>query len=114
MPRATNNPASKQRRKRIFKAAKGFRGGRRNLLRQSIEAVERSMAFSTAHRKRRRGDFRKLWITRINAAARQHGMGYSRFIHLLGEKGIDLDRRQLADMAVRNPEAFAELVKAVQ
>ena len=114
MPRATNNPASKQRRKRVFKAAKGFRGGRRNLLRQTLEAVDRSMAFSTAHRKKRIGDFRRLWITRINAAVRQYDLSYSRFIHLLGEKGIDLDRRQLADMAVRNPDAFAELVKALK
>ena len=114
MPRATNNPASKARRKRAFNAAKGFRGGRNNLVRQTLAAVERSMAFSTAHRKRRKGDFRRLWIARINAAVRQHDLSYSRFIHLLSEKNINIDRKQLADMAVRNPEAFTRLVESVK
>ncbi len=114
MPRATNNPASKARRKRAFKAAKGFRGGRRNILRQTLAAVERSMAFSTHHRKVRKGDFRRLWISRINAAVRQYDMSYSRFIHLLDSKGIELDRKQLADMAVRQPDAFGELVNSLK
>lgn len=114
MPRATNNPASKARRKRAFEYAKGFRGGRKNLLRQTLAAVDRSMAFSTEHRKARKGDFRRLWITRINAAVRLHDMSYSRFIFLMNEKGLDLDRKQLADMAVRQPEAFAQLVNSLK
>ena len=72
------------------------------------------MATSTAHRKVRKGDFRRLWITRINAAVRRHDLNYSRFIHLLGQKGIRIDRRQLADMAVRSPEAFERLVESVK
>jgi large subunit ribosomal protein L20 len=114
MPRATNNPASKARRKRAFKAAKGFRGGRKNLLRQTLAAVDRSMAFSTAHRKVRKGDFRRLWISRINAAVREHELSYSRFIFLMNEKGLTIDRKQLADLAVREPEAFAQLVNSVK
>jgi large subunit ribosomal protein L20 len=114
MPRATNNPASKARRKRAFKAAKGFRGGRKNLLRQTLAAVDRSMAFSTAHRKVRKGDFRRLWISRINAAVREHELSYSRFIFLMNEKGMTIDRKQLADLAVREPIAFGELVKSVK
>ncbi|MDP2361257.1 MAG: 50S ribosomal protein L20 [bacterium] len=116
MPRATNNPASKARRKRVFEAAKGFRGGRRNLLRQTLQAVDRALANSTAHRKVRKGEFRRLWIARINAAVRLHDadMNYSRFIHLLAAKGMDLDRRQLADMAVREPEAFGQLVRSLR
>ncbi len=114
MPRATNNPASKARRKRAFAAAKGYRGGRNNLVRQTLAAIDRGLAFSTAHRKRRKGDFRRLWITRINAAVRMHDLSYSRFIHLLDEKNIDIDRKQLADMAVRNPEAFNALVESVK
>lgn len=116
MPRATNNPASKARRKRVFDAAKGYRGGRKNLLRQTLQAVDRALATSTAHRKVRKGEFRRLWIARINAAVRIHDaeMNYSRFIHLLAEKGLDLDRRQLADLAVREPEAFGQLVRSLR
>lgn len=114
MPRATNNPASKARRKRAFEAAKGFRGGRKNLVRQTLAAVDRARAFSTAHRKVRKGDFRRLWIARINAAVRQHELSYSRFIHLMNEKGLTIDRRQLADLAVREPEAFAALVDSLK
>jgi large subunit ribosomal protein L20 len=116
MPRATNNPASKARRKRVFEMAKGYRGGRKNLLRQTLQAVDRALATSTAHRKVRKGEFRRLWISRINAAVRLHDteMNYSTFIHLLGTKGITLDRRQLADLAVREPEAFGELVRSLR
>ena len=116
MPRATNNPASKARRKRVFDAAKGYRGGRKNLLRQTLQAVDRALATSTAHRKVRKGEFRRLWIARINAAVRIHDaeMNYSSFIHLLTEKGLDLDRRQLADLAVREPEAFGQLVRSLR
>jgi large subunit ribosomal protein L20 len=116
MPRATNNPASKARRKRVFALAKGFRGGRKNLLRQTLQAVDRALATSTMHRKVRKGEFRRLWIARINAAVRIHDteMNYSTFIHLLDVKGVTLDRRQLADLAVREPDAFGELVRSLR
>lgn len=109
MPRATNNPASKRRRKKILKAAKGYFGRKSKTLKNAKEAVDRSMLYAYRDRRNRKRDFRRLWITRINAAARLHGLSYSKFIHALKEQGIDLDRKVLADMAVNDPKAFEEL-----
>ncbi len=103
MPRATNNPASKARRKKYLKRAKGFVGGRRKLIRTVMETVDRAMAFSTRDRKVRKREFRKLWIIRINAAVREHGMSYSAFINKLKLANIDLDRKQLSEMAINDP-----------
>ncbi|MFO7768243.1 MAG: 50S ribosomal protein L20 [bacterium] len=114
MPRVSNNPASRRRRKKVLKQAKGFFGGRRKLFRTAKESVHRSLQYAYRDRRQKKRDFRRLWIVRINAAARQNGMSYSRFIHGLQEADIDLDRKVLADIAVRDPEAFSELVAAAQ
>ena len=114
MPRARNTPASKRRRKRILKQAKGFVGGRRRLYRTARETVERSLQYAYRDRRTRKRDFRRLWIIRINAAARQNGMSYSTFMHGLQHAGIEIDRKILADLAVRDREAFAELVEAAR
>lgn len=114
MPRATNNVASHRRRKKIRHQAKGFTGSRRNVLRIMTEAVDRSMQYSTIHRRRRASDFRKLWIVRINAAVREFDLSYSRFINGLKQKDIQINRKILADMAVNDPTAFQAIVEMVK
>ena len=104
---------ARKRKKAYFEAAKGYRGGRSRLWRTVKDAVERSREYSFRDRKVRKRDFRRLWIIRINAAARQHGLSYSQFISGLKAKGIELDRKVLADMAMNEPNSFAELAKAV-
>ncbi|KPK44926.1 MAG: 50S ribosomal protein L20 [Nitrospira bacterium SM23_35] len=111
MPRATNAPQSRRRRKKILKAAKGFRGGNRRLLKTATVAVMRSRQYAYRDRKRRKGDLRRLWITRINAAARQQGLSYSALMGGLNKAGVALDRKVLADMAVNDPEGFAQVAK---
>lgn len=110
MTRATNSVASHRRKKRILKAAKGFWGDRKNHLVLTKEAVMRAMAFNYMHRKQKKRDFRSLWIARINAASKTHGISYSRFIHGLTKAGCLIDRKMLADMAVRDPQGFAAVV----
>ena len=110
MTRATNAVASHRRKKRILKRAKGFWGDRKNHLILSKEAVLRALAFNYIHRKQKKRDFRRLWINRINAASRIHGISYSKFIHGLIKAGCLIDRKMLADMAVRDPESFAAVV----
>ena len=111
MPRATNAPASRKRRKRWIKKAKGFRGARSKLYRTAKNAVERGWAYSYRDRRRKKRDFRRLWIARINAATREHDISYSRFIAGLRSAGVEVNRKVLADLAVREPEAFAELAR---
>ena len=111
MTRATNAPKSRQRRKKILKAAKGYRGGRSKLLKSAAVAVMRSGQYAYNDRKKRKGDFRKLWIARINAAARINGLSYSRLIAGLNNAGIELNRKILADMAVNDPQGFTEMVR---
>lgn len=111
MPRATNAPQSRRRRKKILKAAKGFRGGNRRLLKTATVAVMRSRQYAYRDRKRRKGDLRRLWITRINAAARQQGLSYSALMGGLNKAGVALDRKVLADMAVNDPEGFAQVAR---
>lgn len=106
MPRAKKGAASRHQRKRIFKAAEGYVGGRRKLLRTAKETVMRAMAFATRDRKARKRDFRSLWIVRVNAAARAHGMTYSRFIEGLKKAHITLDRKMIAEIAVSDPAGF--------
>lgn len=113
MPRATNNPAARRRHKRILKHAKGNRGARSKLYRKARETVERGWSFAYRDRKARKRDFRRLWIMRINAAARLHGLSYSAFIAGLKQENIALDRKVLADLAVNDPEAFAQIAAAV-
>jgi large subunit ribosomal protein L20 len=111
MPRVKSSVASRKRRKKILKHAKGYFGGRSKLYRPAKDAVEKGWEHAYRHRREKKRDFRKLWIQRINAASRQHGLSYSRFIHGLDEAQIELNRKVLADLAVREPEAFEELVR---
>ena len=111
MPRATNAPQSRRRRKKILKAAKGFRGGNRRLLKTATVAVMRSRQYAYRDRKKRKGDFRRLWIVRINAAARQQGLSYSTLIGGLTKAGIALDRKILAEMAVSDPAGLSQVAK---
>lgn len=114
MPRATNNPASKQRRKKILDRAKGFRGRGKSTIRAATRLTEKAGQYAYAHRRLRRRDIRKLWIIRINAAVRPHGLSYSKFMHMIKEKGIDLDRKALAHLAFHDSEAFDKVVAQVQ
>src|SRR5258708_31772342 len=112
MPRATNHPASKHRRKKILKAAKGFFGMRSNVLTVAKHHVDKARQYAYRDRRVRKREFRALWIVRINAAARENGTTYSRLIGGFAKSGITINRKLLADLAVRNPEAFTALVKA--
>ncbi len=114
MPRARNNPASHRRRKKILNAAKGNVGGRGRLLRSAKETVEKGLQYAYRDRRNKKRSFRRLWIIRINAACRLNGMNYSSFIDGLLKKGIELDRKALADLAVRHPEDFKLLVESVR
>jgi large subunit ribosomal protein L20 len=111
MTRATNAPQSRRRRKEILKAAKGYRGGRGTQLRTASMAVMKSRQYAYRDRKRRKGEFRRLWITRINAAAREYGLSYSTLMARLKGEGVGLDRKILADMAVSDPEVFFEVAR---
>ncbi|MBM4131281.1 50S ribosomal protein L20 [bacterium] len=112
MPRATNNPAAKQRRKKYLKRAKGFVSGRRRQAIAARETVERALAYAYRDRRTKKRDYRKLWITRINAAARVNGLSYSHFINGLKKAEIEIDRKVLADLAVHDAGAFAKLAEA--
>ena len=110
MPRATNAPASRERRRRRLEDAKGFRGSRSKLFRQATEAVNRAQRLQTIHRKLRKRDFRRLWIARINAATRANGMTYSRFIEGLTKAGVTLNRKMLSEIAIHDPAGFTAIV----
>jgi large subunit ribosomal protein L20 len=109
MPRTTGTPARKARKRKLLKEARGYFGGRKNLYRTAKDAVEKGWEHAYRDRKKKKRNFRALWISRINAAAREHGISYSRFIDGLNKSGVDLDRKALADLAVRDPAAFAAL-----
>ncbi len=111
MPRSTRAPARNKRKKKILRAAKGYFGGRKNLYRTAKDAVEKGWEHAYRDRKKKKRNFRRLWITRINAAARQHELSYSRFMNGLRVAGVELDRKALADLAVRSPDAFASLAE---
>jgi len=110
MSRVKTGNKRRQKRKKILKLAKGFRGGRKNLRRTAMDAVDKALNYAYAHRRTRKRQFRQLWIARINAAARIHGMTYSRLIHGLNQAGVQLNRKVLADLAVNDETAFAEVV----
>jgi large subunit ribosomal protein L20 len=110
MPRATNAVASRTRRKRRLALAKGFYGSRSKLFRQATEAVDRAMSLSYAHRKEKKRDFRALWIVRLSASCRNAGISYSRFIEGLAKAGVALNRKMLSEMAIHDPDGFAEIV----
>ncbi len=107
MPRAKRGNKRTEKRRKILSRAKGYRGTKSKLYRSAKESVERALNFAYTGRKLKKRDFRKLWIVRINAACRLNDMKYSQFIHGLSLAGIELDRKVLADMAVKQPEAFA-------
>jgi len=111
MPRTKHSVASHRRKKKIFKLAKGYTGGRSKLYRTAREAVNRALAYSYRDRKVRKRDFRRLWITRINAAARMHGLSYSRFISGLKKSNIEINRKVLAELAVNDQEGFSKLAE---
>lgn len=111
MPRATNSPASRKRRKRVLAKAKGFRGFRSKLYRYAKDAVRKAETYAYRDRKNRKRSFRNLWIQRINAATRQRGMNYNRFMEGLAAAGIALDRKVLSDLAIRDAAAFDTLVE---
>ena len=110
MPRVTNAPASRERRRRRLDLAKGFRGSRSKLFRQATEAVDRSQRLATVHRKQRKRDFRHLWIARVNAAARANGITYSRLIEGLTKANITLNRKMLAEIAIHDIEGFQAII----
>ena len=114
MPRSTNNVASRRRRRKILKQAKGYWGRRKNVYTVAKNAVEKAMQYQYRDRKVRKREFRKLWITRINAAARQNGTTYSRLMGAFSKKDIQINRKVLADLAVNDPETFTALVKEAQ
>ncbi|HEY8399183.1 MAG TPA: 50S ribosomal protein L20 [Flavihumibacter sp.] len=114
MPRSVNAVASRARRKRILNQAKGYYGKRKNVYTVAKNLVEKGMTYSYVGRKLKKREYRALWIARINAAVREEGLTYSVFIHKLNEKGITLDRKVLADLAMNNPESFKALVASVK
>ena len=114
MARATNSPASRKRRKKVLKYAKGYFGNKSKLFRYAKEAVQHAWQYAYAARKKKKGDFRGLWIVRLNAACRNNGISYSRFIEGLKAAQIELDRKVLSDLAIRDEAAFTGLVKIAQ
>jgi large subunit ribosomal protein L20 len=114
MPRSVNAVASKARRKRVLKQAKGFYGKRKNVYTVAKNIVEKGMTYSYVGRKIKKRDYRRLWIARINAAVREEGLTYSQFINLLTQKGIGLDRKVLADLAMNHPETFKGIIAQVK
>ena len=113
MPRSVNSVASKARRKKILKLAKGYFGRRKNVWTVSKNAIEKGLNYAYEGRKQKKRNFRSLWIMRINAAVREHGMSYSAFMGKLSKSGIDLNRKVLADLAFNHPEAFKAIVQKV-
>lgn len=114
MPRSVNSVASRQRRKKILKLAKGYYGARKNVYTVAKNAVEKAMQYAYIHRKQKKRNFRRLWITRINAGARLHGMTYSQFMDLIHKKDLGLNRKVLADLAMNHPETFADIVQKLK
>lgn len=114
MPRSVNSVASRARRKKIMKQAKGYFGRRKNVWTVAKNAVEKGMQYSYRDRRNKKRNFRSLWIQRINAGARQEGMSYSAFMGKVKSSGIELNRKVLADLAMNHPEAFKAVVKKVK
>ncbi len=114
MPRVKHSVSTRKRRKKILKLAKGYFGSKSKLFRVANQQVMKSLAYAYRDRKVRKRDFRKLWITRINAAARNNGLSYSRFMNGLKKAGVAVNRKMLADLAVNDPAAFSSLVKIAQ
>ncbi len=114
MPRSKNAVASRARRKRILKQAKGFYGKRKNVYTVAKNVLEKGLTYAYVGRKLKKRDYRSLWIVRINAAVREEGLTYSEFIHKLAAKNIDINRKVLADLAMNEPESFKNLIAQVK
>ena len=114
MPRVKRGVAARRRKNRILRNARGYSGARSRLLKTAREAVEKGWKYAYRDRRQRKRQFRALWIARINAAAREHGLSYSRFMHGLKEAGIEIDRKVLAELAVSDPKAFGALAEMVR
>ncbi len=114
MPRSVNSVASRRRRKKILKMAKGYFGARKNVYTVAKNAVEKALKYAYRDRKAKKRAFRRLWIARINAAARQHGVSYSRLMHQLSSNGVALNRKVLADLAMNHPQTFEAVVNSVK
>ncbi|MEK6155120.1 MAG: 50S ribosomal protein L20 [Bacteroidota bacterium] len=114
MPRSVNSVASRARRKKVMKQAKGYFGRRKNVWTVAKNAVEKAMTYAYRDRRNKKRNFRALWITRINAGARLHGMSYSQFMGKVKANGIELNRKVLADLAMNHPEAFKAIVEKVK
>ena len=114
MPRVKRGTVARKRHKKTLKLAKGYYGARSKLFRPANQQVMKSLSYSYAHRKKKKGDFRKLWIARINAAARMNGLSYNTFISGLKKAGVEVNRKMLADLAVNDAQAFTELVDLVK
>ncbi|MEA4901283.1 50S ribosomal protein L20 [Desulfitobacterium sp.] len=114
MARVKRGVTKHQRHKKVLKLAKGYRGAKSKLFRPANEQVLKSLAYAYAHRKDKKGDFRKLWIARINAAARMNGLSYSRMMNGLKKAGVTVNRKMLADLAINNTAAFTELVNVAK
>ena len=114
MPRSVNSVASRARRKRVLKLAKGYYGRRKNVWTVAKNAVEKGLVYAYRDRRQKKRNFRALWIQRINAGARLHGLSYSKFMGAIHKAGIELNRKVLADLAMNNPEAFKAIVEKVK
>lgn len=114
MPRSVNSVASRARRKKILKQAKGYFGRRKNVWTVAKNAVEKALVYAYRDRKTKKRNFRSLWVMRINAASHQHGLSYNEFIHKLKSNNISLNRKVLADLAMNNPNAFEAIVKSLK
>ena len=113
MPRSVNHVAARARRKKILKLAKGYYGRRKNVWTVAKNAVEKGLVYAYEGRKQKKRNFRSLWITRINAGAREHGMSYSQFMGKVNKSDLELNRKVLADLAMNHPDAFKAVVEAV-
>lgn len=114
MPRTTYSVASRKRRKKIIKSAKGYFGKRKNVYTIAKNAVEKAMSYAYIHRKQKKRNFRKLWVLRINAATRLHGMTYSSFMGAYNKSGMEMNRKVLADLAMNHPKAFEAIIEKLK
>ena len=114
MPRSVNSVAAKARRKKIIKQAKGYFGRRKNVFTVAKNAVEKALSYAYRDRKVNKRNFRSLWIQRINAGVREHGLSYSQFMGLMKKKGVDINRKVLADLAMNHKEAFKSIIEEVK
>ncbi|MCM8764233.1 MAG: 50S ribosomal protein L20 [Candidatus Omnitrophica bacterium] len=114
MPRATNKPAARHRKRKILKLAKGYRQGRSRQYKRAKEFAERGLTYAYRDRKQRKRDFRRLWIVRISAACKKGGISYSSFIHRLNVLGVNLNRKMLAEMAYNRPDEFNQIIKQIK